>query len=106
MDAAKKARVLNRNRAAEASQSQRGDRQIVLPMSQEQFDDCWHDAAKMRKLWTVFRRKTPSCSQPVYGKAMPFTALAARRKNATGYACERFARVTVPRRITCGQASS
>lgn len=50
MDAAKKARVLDRNRPADASQSQRGDRQIVLPMSREQFDDCWHDAGKMRKL--------------------------------------------------------
>jgi hypothetical protein len=49
MDAPKKARVLNRNRPVETSQSQRGDRQIVLPITQEQFDECWHDADKMRK---------------------------------------------------------
>lgn len=59
MDAAKKARVLNRNRPADASQSQRGHRQIVLPMSQEQFDDCWHDADKMRKLMNRLQAENP-----------------------------------------------
>ena len=39
MDAPKKARVLNRNRSAELPQSQRGERQIVVPMTREQFDD-------------------------------------------------------------------
>ncbi len=29
-------------------QSQRGERQIVVPMTQEQFDACWHDAEAMR----------------------------------------------------------
>jgi len=48
MDAAKKARVLNRNRPTATAQSQRGDRQIVVPMTQEQFDACWHDAGAMR----------------------------------------------------------
>jgi hypothetical protein len=59
MDAAKKARVLNRNRPADTPQSQRGDRQIVLPMTQEQFDDCWHDAAKMRKLVDRLQAENP-----------------------------------------------
>ncbi len=47
MDAAKKARVVNRNRPTDTAQSQRGDRQIVVPMTQEQFDACWHDAEAM-----------------------------------------------------------
>jgi hypothetical protein len=59
MDAAKKARVLDRNRRVDASQSQRGDRQIVLPMSREQFDDCWSDAVKMRKLVDRLQAENP-----------------------------------------------
>jgi hypothetical protein len=50
MDAAKKARNLERNRSQTPPQSQRGDRQIVLPMSRQEFDACWHDAALTRTL--------------------------------------------------------
>jgi hypothetical protein len=50
MDAPQKARVLNRNRPTAPPQSQRGERQIVLPMTREQFDEVWHDADKMREL--------------------------------------------------------
>ena len=48
MDAPKKTRMLNRNRSAAPSQPQRGDRQIVIPMTRLEFDECWHDADKMR----------------------------------------------------------
>ena len=50
MDAPKQARILNRNRSADPSQSQRGDRQIVIPMTREQFDDNWRDSGKMREI--------------------------------------------------------
>ncbi len=59
MDAVKKARVVNRNRPADGSQSQRGDRQIVSPMSREQFDACGHDAGTMRDLVDRLRAETP-----------------------------------------------
>jgi hypothetical protein len=49
MDAPKRTRALNRNRSTDPLQSQRGDKQIVIPMTHEQFDDCWHDVDKMRK---------------------------------------------------------
>lgn len=48
MDAPKQARVLNRNRPTDPSQPQRGDRQIVIPMTREQFDQYWHDSSQMR----------------------------------------------------------
>jgi hypothetical protein len=64
MDAPRKARVLNRNRPAETSQSQRGDRQIVLPMTQEQFDECWHDADKMRKCVDRLMAENPELFPP------------------------------------------
>ena len=50
MDAVKKARVLNRNRPQDAPQSQRGDHQIVLPMTREQFDELWEHSDKTREL--------------------------------------------------------
>ena len=50
MDVPKQARVLNRNRSAEPSQSQRRDRQIVIPMTREQFDEAWRDSGKMRTI--------------------------------------------------------
>jgi hypothetical protein len=50
MDAPKQARVLNRNRSVDPSQSQRGDRQIVIPMTRAEFDENWRDSGKMRKI--------------------------------------------------------
>lgn len=50
MDAAKKTRVLNRNRPSDTPQSQRGDRQIVLPMTRQQYDALWHDPDATRAL--------------------------------------------------------
>ena len=49
MDAAKKTRVLERTRPTPVAQSQRGERQVVLPMTREQFDACWEDADRVRK---------------------------------------------------------
>jgi len=109
MDAPKKARVLNRNRPAATSQSQRGDRQIVLPMTREQFDDCWNHPNKMRQLVDRSMAEHPELFPPPLlpsDKAMPFTASAGHPKNLTVCACERFARSMVPTLITCGHALS
>lgn len=72
MDAPKKARVLNRNRPAESSQSQRGDRQIVFPMTQEQFDRCWHDADKMRQLVNRLIAEHPELFPPCLREGYAF----------------------------------
>jgi hypothetical protein len=50
MDAPKQARKLDRNRSANPSQRQRGDRQIVIPMTREQFEESWHDSVKIREI--------------------------------------------------------
>jgi len=50
MDAPQKTRVLNRNPPADTPQSQRGDRQIVLPMTKTQFEECWEHPEKLREL--------------------------------------------------------
>ena len=49
MNAPTKTRRLNRNRSANSSQSQRGEKQVVLPMTREQADQIWRDPAKMRQ---------------------------------------------------------
>jgi transposase-like protein len=59
MDAPKQARVLNRNRSADVSPSQRGDRQIVIPMTREEFDENWRDSGKMRKIIDRMMKETP-----------------------------------------------
>jgi hypothetical protein len=48
MDAANKTRVLNRNRPSAATQSQRGERQVVLPMTREQYQAWWDDSQRVR----------------------------------------------------------
>lgn len=64
MDAPTKARALNRNRPTESSQSQRGERQIVLPMTREQFEESWSDAAKMRQLLDRALSENPELFPP------------------------------------------
>ena len=64
MDAPKKTRGLNRSRPAEPSQSQRGDRQIVLPLTREQFEEFWSDAAKMRQLLNRVMAESPELFPP------------------------------------------
>ncbi|MDY3556359.1 hypothetical protein R5W24_005524 [Gemmata sp. JC717] len=59
MDAAKKARVVNRNRPAEAPQCQRGGRQIVVPMTREHFDASWHDPVAMRAVLDGLLKQNP-----------------------------------------------
>ena len=64
MDAPKKARVLNRNRPLDAPQSQRGFRQIVLPMTKELFDELWEHADKTRALVDRLMEEHPELFPP------------------------------------------
>lgn len=50
MDALQETRALNRKRPDDAPQSQRGERQIVIPITKEQYDECWVHSDKMREL--------------------------------------------------------
>ena len=84
MDAPKKARVLNRNRPADASQSQRGDRQIVLAMTKEQFDALWHDAAKMREFVDRSMAENPELFPPCLRQGYGFHGFARPSKKLDG----------------------
>ena len=48
MDAPHRTRQVNRERSDRNWQDQRGVRQIVIPMTREQYDDCWSDSRKTR----------------------------------------------------------
>lgn len=86
MDAPKKARVLNRNRPLDAPQSQRGLRQIVLPMTKELFDELWEHADKTRELVDRLMVEHPELFPPclregyaLHGFARPSQKLAGIR---------------------------
>lgn len=49
MDAPRRTRRSNRDRSHRGWQVQRGSRQIVIPMTREQYDGCWHDPQLMRE---------------------------------------------------------
>ncbi len=48
MDARPKTRQVNRERTTPSPQVPRGAKQIVLPMTREQYDHIWHDADRVR----------------------------------------------------------
>jgi hypothetical protein len=76
MDAPAKTRVLNRNRPTELSQSQRGERQIVLPMTREQFDEYWCDPKKMRELVDRLMTENPELFPPCLREGYAFHGFA------------------------------
>ena len=50
MDAPRRPRRVNRDRSDRPVQVRPGAKQIVIPMTREQYDACWHDPSKTRKL--------------------------------------------------------
>jgi hypothetical protein len=84
MDAAKKTRLLDRNRPADAPQSQRGDRQIVLPMTQTQFHECWQHPDKMRQLVDNAIAQHPELFPPCLREGYAFHGFARASKKLEG----------------------
>lgn len=50
MDAPRRTRQVNRERSNRALQAQRGTKQVVIPMTREQYDECWDNPWKTRDL--------------------------------------------------------
>lgn len=50
MDAPQRTRQLNRDRSRTDVQAPRGAKQVVIPMSAQEYQPCWHDARRMREL--------------------------------------------------------
>jgi hypothetical protein len=84
MDAPKKARVLDRKQSVTVTQSQRGDRQIVIPMSPEEFDENWNDSEKMRKIVDGWMKQSPELFPPCLHNGYAFHGMARPSKKLDG----------------------
>jgi hypothetical protein len=84
MDAPKRARVLNRNPSADPSQPQRGEKQIVIPMTREQFDQSWHDSSKMRTIVDRVMAECPELFPPCLFNGYAFHGFARPSKKLDG----------------------
>lgn len=84
MDAPKRARVLNRNRSADPSQPQRGEKQIVIPMTREQFDQSWHDPSRMRIIVDRIMAESPELFPPCLRDGYVFHGFARPSKKLDG----------------------
>ena len=49
MDALRRTRQMNRERSDRLLQARRGAKQIVIPMTREQYDVCWEDSLRTRE---------------------------------------------------------
>ena len=59
MDARPKTRQVDRERKTPSTQVPRGAKQIVIPMTQQQYDDIWHDADRVRSFIEQCPRSAP-----------------------------------------------
>ncbi len=59
MDARPKTRQVDRERKTSSTQVPRGAKQIVIPMTQQQYDDIWHDADRVRSFIEQCARSAP-----------------------------------------------
>ena len=59
MDAGPKTRQLDRARETPSTQVPRGAKPIVIPMTQQQYDDIWHDADRVRSFIAQWARSAP-----------------------------------------------
>ena len=74
MDARPKTRQVDRERKP-STQVPRGAKQIVIPMTQQQYDDIWHDADRVRSFIEQCARSAPELFRRASTKAIACTAL-------------------------------
>ena len=75
MDARPKTRQVDRERKTPSTQVPRGAKQIVIPMTQQQYDDIWHDADRVRSFIEQSPGRLRSCFRRASTKAIACTAL-------------------------------
>jgi hypothetical protein len=68
MDARPKTRRVNRERNAPAPQPPRGAKQIVIPMTRQQYDEIWHDAERTRAAVAGWARSAPELFPPGFDR--------------------------------------
>ena len=67
MDAPQRTRRVNRDRSGQPWQAQRGARQIVIPLTREQYEACWHDPVQVRALLDQTMAESPELFPPCLG---------------------------------------
>ena len=75
MDARPKTRQVDRERKTPSTQVPRGAKQIVIPMTQQEYDDIWHDADRVRSFIEQLPGRLRSCFRRASTKAIACTAL-------------------------------
>ena len=75
MDARPKTRQVDRERKTPSTQVPRGAKQIVIPMTQQQYDDIWQDADRVRSFIEHAPGRLRSCFRRASTKAIACTAL-------------------------------
>ena len=70
MDARPKTRQVNRERTTPSPQVPRGAKQIVIAMTQQQYDDIWHDADRVRSFIEQSPGRLRSCFRRASTKAI------------------------------------
>ena len=68
-------RQVDRERKTPSTQVPRGAKQIVIPMTQQQYDDIWHDADRVRSFIEQAPGRLRSCFRRASTKAIACTAL-------------------------------
>ena len=75
MDARPKTRQVDRERKTPSTQVPCGAKQIVIPMTQQQYDDIWQDADRVRSFIEQCAGRLRSCFRRAPTKAIACTAL-------------------------------
>jgi hypothetical protein len=68
MDARPKTRRVNRERNAPAPQPPRGAKQIVIPMTRQQYDAIWHDPQRIRVAVAGWAQSAPELFPPGFDR--------------------------------------
>lgn len=75
MDARPKTRRVNRERKAVSGQAPRGAKQIVIPMTREEYDQLWPHAQRVRACVDAWAEEFPELFPADFSKAMRCTGL-------------------------------
>ena len=82
MDARPKTRRVNRERNAPAPQPPRGAKQIVIPMTRQQYDEIWHDAEGTRAFLAGWVRSAPELFPPGFDRGYRLHGFGASRASS------------------------
>jgi len=84
MDAPQRTRQVNRDRCQANVQVPRGTKQIVIPMSREEYQQCWQDAARTKELLDRTLAEYPELFSPAMQKGYTLPGFGRASKQLDG----------------------